>query len=264
VAAWPQSEASLGLWMSGCRPPSEQKRTSSHSRHRPEGEADAEASAPCSKGIRDKSMRRHVLPDWVKRNAERDPGFAVMLFEKESRRAERKYGAHSPQALKLRQQYAVALHQDGQNEKAEAELAAVIARRGLELDAGNEFTQSARFWHARVLYALGRFDDAEHEWREVAGECDRLLGADHQDAIDAHENHAVTLARLDRVAEAEAEMAGVVQKKTAASGTDDAATLGSRTSQAVYLDILGRRPESEAAWRSLADAKSRGARSRSC
>lgn len=66
---------------------------------------------PVLKGIRKKSMRRHVLPDWVKRTAERDPGFAVIPFEKESRRAERKYGAHSTQALKLRQQYAVALHQ---------------------------------------------------------------------------------------------------------------------------------------------------------
>ena len=201
--------------------------------------------------------RRPDLPDWAKRRIARDPAFALYHYDKQSRHASRKYGADAPRTLNVRQEYAVALHRNGESEKAEAELAAVIASRGPAPDVSDEFTRYAKEWHARVLYALGRFDESEREWRELAAECDCLLGPDHPDSIDAHENHALTLARLDRVAEAEAEMAGVVEKKTAVSGSDDTGTLASRTSQAVYLDTLGRHAESEAAWRGLAEAKGR-------
>jgi hypothetical protein len=193
-----------------------------------------------------------------------DPEFALKYYSRAVKRAARKHGPDASQTLNLRQAYAVALSRNGDNEKAEAELAALIARRGLLADAGDgalehakEWLRHAREWHAHVLYDLGRFGEAEPEWRELSAECDRLLGADHPDAIDAHENHALTLARLDRVAEAEAEMAGVVEKLTAANGGDDPGTLGSRTSHAVYLDTLGRRADSEAAWRGLAEAKGR-------
>jgi eukaryotic-like serine/threonine-protein kinase len=202
-------------------------------------------------------MRRPDLPNWAKRRIERDPGFALTYYEKASRAAERKYGVDAPRTLNLRQEYAVALDRTGESEKAEAELAAVLASRGPAPDMSDEFTRYGKEWHARVLYALGRFDEAEREWRDLAAECDRLLGPDHLDSIDAHENHALTLARLDRVAEAEAEMADVVEKKTAANGRDDGATLQSRKSQAIYLTTLGRHAEGEAAWRGLAEAEGR-------
>jgi len=138
-----------------------------------------------------------------------DPEFAVKYYSRAIERAARKHGPDANQTLNLRQAYAVALSRNGENEKAQAELAALIARRELLADAGDgaveharEWLQHAREWHAHVLYALDRFDEAEPEWRELSAECDRLLGAYHPDAIDAHENHALTLARLDRVAEA--------------------------------------------------------------
>jgi tetratricopeptide (TPR) repeat protein len=203
-------------------------------------------------------MADHMFSHLIKQRLERNPHFAVAYYKKESKRAERKYGANATQALNLRQEYAVALHRIGQNEEAEAELAAVIAARvDSSSGVGDEFTRYALTWHARVLYALGRFDEAEPEWRELSTECDRLLGPHHPDAIEAREEHAVTLARLDRVAEAEAEMAVVVEKRSTVNGRDDTATLNSRTSQAVYLDTLDRRAESEAAWRGLAEAKGR-------
>lgn len=218
--------------------------------------SDAGACALLRIGIRSFSVRRY-LASLAKARVEQDPGYAVMYYKRGLRYAERKYGPDAPQALNMLQEYAVALHRSGQSEKAEAELAGVIACRGPAPDMGDEFTRYAKEWHARVLYALGRYDEAEPEWRELAAECDRLLGADHPDAIDAHENHAVTLARLDRVEEAEAEMTGVVERKTAAHGSDDEAVLRSRTNKAVYLSKLGRLAESEAAWRSLAEAKGR-------
>jgi eukaryotic-like serine/threonine-protein kinase len=193
-----------------------------------------------------------------------DPEFAVKYYPHAIKRAARKHGPHANQTLNLRQAYAVALSRNGANEKAEAELTALIARRELMAGASDDAVPHAREWlrharesHARVLYALGRFDEAESEWRELAAECDRLLGTHHPDAIDAHEGHAMTLARLDQVAEAEAEMAGVIQKREAAGGRDDAATVQARTVHAVYLDRLGRRAESEAAWRELAEANGR-------
>lgn len=198
-----------------------------------------------------------MFSDRFKRQIERDPAFAVTYYRKETKHAEHKYGPDSSQALKLRQEYAVALHRTGKSEEAEAELAAVMARRGPAADDSDEFVRYAKSWHARVLSALGRFGEAEDEWRELSQGFDRLLGAQHPDAIDAHENHAVTLAQLDRFAEAEAEMAGVVEKLAAADGSDHEATLLSCTTQAVYLDALGRYTESEAAWRSLAEAKGR-------
>lgn len=188
----------------------------------------------------------------IKRRIQHDPEFAVVFYSSESGRAERKYGADSRQALDLRQEYAVALHRIGKSEKAEAELATVIARRALMPDAGDEFMLYAKRWHAHALFALGRFGEAESEWRELSAGHDRLLGANHPDAIDAHEHHAMTLDKLERFAEAEAEMADVVEKRTGANGSDAAATLQSRTSQAALLDALGRRAESEAAWRELA------------
>jgi hypothetical protein len=197
-----------------------------------------------------------MFAEFTKRHVEHDPEFAVTYYRTRWRRAERKYGAGAPQALNLHLGYAVSLHRAGDNEKAEGELAA-IALRAPASDVADVLTRHARQWHARVLSTLGRFDEAEAEWRELSETCDLLLGADHPDAIDAHENHAVTLALLDRVAEAEMEMAGVVQKWTAANGSDDIGTLQSRTSHAVYLDTLGRHTESEAAWRGLAEAKGR-------
>jgi eukaryotic-like serine/threonine-protein kinase len=221
------------------------------------GDSDAEASRARRKSTRSISVRRPDLPDWAKRRIERDPEFALYHYEKQSGRARRKYGPDAPPTLNLRQEYAVALHRNGDSEKAEAELAAVLASRGPAPDVSDEFTRYGKEWHARVLYALGRFDEAEREWRDLAAECDRLLGPDHPDSIDGHENHALTLARLDRVAEAEAEMAGVVEKNTAAGGSDVVTALRSRTSHAVYLSTLGRLAESEAAWRGLAEAKGR-------
>ena len=208
-------------------------------------------------------MFDRLLKD-ARERLESDPEFAVRYYPRAIKRAARKDGPDASRTLNLRQAYAVALSRNGQNARAEAELAALIGRRQRMIDAGDdaapnarEWLRHARDWHASVLYAQGRFDEAESESGELAAEYDRLLGADHPDAIDAHERHAMTLAELDRVAEAEAEIAEAVSKREAAGGSDDAATVYARTAHAIYLDRLGRHQESEAAWRKLADANGR-------
>lgn len=92
----------------------------------------------------------------------------------------------------------------------------------------------AKAWHARVLFDLRRFDEAELELRRLAEELDHLLGTDDQEAVEVHENHAATLAKLDRMQEAETEMAGVVAKRTAVKGAEDLLTLRARASRAVF------------------------------
>ena len=157
--------------------------------------------------------------------------------------------------LNLRQDRAVALHRNGESDKAEAELATLIAERELTASPGDYAMRHARQWHARVLLDCGRFDEAEPELRRLSEECDRPLGTDDPEAVDMHENHATALAKLNRVGEAEAEMA-VVAKRTAAAAPDDAATLKARSTLALF-DALGRLDDSETAWRELAEAKAR-------
>ena len=82
------------------------------------------------------------------------------------------------------------------------------------LNANDKSARSARIWHARLLYELERFTEAEAEWRELSAEYDRLLGADHSDAIETHEEHAATLAKLDRLAAAEAAWRALVDGLT--------------------------------------------------
>jgi tetratricopeptide (TPR) repeat protein len=193
----------------------------------------------------------------IKRRMQGDPEFAARAFFRLAARAERQRGPDAKQTLNLRQDYAVALRQSGQYEKAEAELSVIIARRELTADTADHGLRHAKLWHSRVLLDLGRFDEAEPELRRLSEECDRILGTDHPDSVDIHANHAVVLAELNRFGEAEEEMAVVVAKRTAAEGPDDAATLHDRTQLAVILDALDRHEASKVLWRELAESKAR-------
>jgi tetratricopeptide (TPR) repeat protein len=205
-------------------------------------------------------MARHMfgkMREKAKLLLENDPEFAVKFYSRAIKRAARDHGPQSPQVLNLRQDRAVAWHRNGESEKAEAELATLIAQRELTADAGDYAVRHAKRWHALVLFDLGRFDRAESESRRLSEEFDRLLGADDAEAIEVHEDHAVALAKLDRMQEAESEMADVVAKRLAAKGPDDVATLRARSSRAVVLDALGRIEESATAWRELAESQAR-------
>jgi hypothetical protein len=97
--------------------------------------------------------------------------------------------------------------------EAEAELAAVIARRELTADAGDISLQLARGWHAQVLLDLGRFEEAEREWRRLSADGQRLLGPGHPDLLSAREHEALALDKLGRFQEAAAPLADVIAKR---------------------------------------------------
>lgn len=102
-------------------------------------------------------MAGEVFERAMKQQMERDPECAAQFYSRHAARAARKRGPDARQTLNLRQDYAVALQRCGEYEKAETELAAVIARLELTADAGDSSLQLARGWHARVLLDLGRF-----------------------------------------------------------------------------------------------------------
>src|SRR6202044_3545672 len=161
----------------------------------------------------------------AKQRVVNDPEMAVEFYSRAIDRVTRKHGPGSLQGLNLRQDRAVALHRNGESEKAEVELARLIAQRELTASSDDHAVRHAKEWHSRVLFDLGRFDEAELELRRLSEELDRLLGTDDQEAVEVHENHAATLAKLDRMQEAETEMAGVIAKRTAVKGADDVVAL---------------------------------------
>jgi hypothetical protein len=89
-------------------------------------------------------MAGGVFERGIKRQMESDPEFAAKVRALSAKRAARKLGPDAKQTLNLRQDYAVALHRCGEYEKAEAELAAVIARRELTADAADDGLQHAK------------------------------------------------------------------------------------------------------------------------
>ena len=171
-----------------------------------------------SKRITDYALRR--WPDGAFR------GYRRMVA-----RYTRRYGPDHWRTLVLRGDYAVALHRHGETEPAEGELAEVI-ERATATDASQAFIHKARTLHARMLFDLRRFADAEREFRALSLECEQRHGSDHPDTVGAHEDHAAALFRLDRLQEAEAEAADVVARRTASQGADSKDTLRARSSHA--------------------------------
>jgi hypothetical protein len=187
----------------------------------------------------------------------RSPDMAVEFYRREITWRTRRYGPDAAQTLISRSHYAVALDRNGESAAAEAELADLIARYDAVGRATDEAAWSARTWHARVLIDLGRYDDAERDWRSLADDGDRALGPADPASLGAHQNHAGVLYELGRLQEGEAELAGVIAAWTAKSGAEGEVTLGARTTRAVMLDALGRIAESESEWRELSDAYDR-------
>jgi hypothetical protein len=88
-------------------------------------------------------MARHMFGKMLEKAKlllENDPEFAVKYYSRAIKSAARDHGPQSPQVLNLRQDRAVAWHKNGESEKAEAELATLIAQR--ELTAGTPFSRA--------------------------------------------------------------------------------------------------------------------------
>ena len=137
---------------------------------------------------------------------------------------------------------------------------ALIAQRELTAGSDDHGVRHAKEWHSRVLFDLGRFDEAELEIAPAVGkELDRVLGTDDQEAVEVHENHAATRwpswtgCRKPRRKWPAWSRNGSGGRR----GADDVVTLRARASRAVCLDALGRIGESATAWRELCESQAR-------
>ena len=174
------------------------------------------------------------------------------LFAKGYWRSALRHGVSDPRTLQMWMEHSVARWKGGDSEAAEAELAELIARFGDVPPPGDQVVRDARLWRGRILSDLGRLDEAERVYRELAQEADRVLGSGDRTSLDAHENHAVVLNKLGRMEQGVAELAEVVALRDATSGTDAKDTLRARRAHAETLSQLGRLEESEKAWREAA------------
>lgn len=198
-------------------------------------------------------MARRV-PEWVKRN----PGLALAIYSGKLKRARRRYGPDSDQALAARRDYGNVLYRCGEMENAVAELSAVIDRRQAGgADVEDTFLREAEIQREHMMLKMGRLEEVEQICRSLSEKYDRGLGLNHPHSIRVHEDHAVALGEMGRLQEAELELADVVARRASRGEGDDAAVLDARTSHAETLWALGRYAEAEIVWSELAEIRER-------
>lgn len=189
------------------------------------------------------------LAEWLLR----DPAVEQGLYSSELKRAIRKYGRNSEQALSIRRDHSMALYRRGQADQGLAELSAVIDCRREGVGGDDDlFLRETEFRRVFLQFKMGRFEAMERESRILSDKYDRLLGSGHPHTVGMHEDHALALSKLGRIREAEAEMVEVVAGRAALGGSEDVATLRARISHAECLSALGRYDEAEVAWGALA------------
>lgn len=150
----------------------------------------------------------------------------------------RKYGPGSNRVNAARMKYAQALFECGEYERARDEFSEVVKqKRAAGLDVRDGFLQGSEIGYGNSQIRLENFEEAEREFREMAGRFDRVLGSGHADSIGMHDSHAMMLFKLGKIKEAEQEAAVVVSRRVAAQDPDAARA---REVHAVYLRALER------------------------
>jgi hypothetical protein len=88
------------------------------------------------------------------------------------------------------------------------------ATSGADTDA----TLKARKNHAEVLSDLGRYQESEAAWKELADAYNRLKGASYPATLDARDMHAQALYELGRMLDAAVEFAQVAEVRESVLG----------------------------------------------
>jgi tetratricopeptide (TPR) repeat protein len=160
-------------------------------------------------------------------------------------------GEQHPDTLACRGNLALALHDLGRLDEAEAENRAVVAVRELVLGADHPDTLTSRGNLALVLRDLGRLTKARAEIRAVVVARRRVLGPDHPDSLASRNNLGLVLRDLGRLNDARAELRAVLAARRRVLGPDHPSTLASRGNLALVLRDLGRLEEAEAETRAV-------------
>lgn len=141
----------------------------------------------------------------------------------------------------------MALFHSGHREEAETEFAEVIACRESKAEGGDEaHLERARQWHARVLYELKRYEEAEPELAALAAGGQGAGSGDEDPARDARRWHAHSLYHLGRLDDAEAEYREVASESDRVLGPDHPESVHRRHIHGKLLAATERYPEAEA------------------
>jgi eukaryotic-like serine/threonine-protein kinase len=126
--------------------------------------------------------------------------------------------------LAIRSRRAAVACEQGEYEKAAAELAAVIsamnARRGARKGTESTVLIHAHRWHLHALGQLGRTAEAEGDLRYLVMASTRQLGPDHASTLRYRQLLVAALWEGGNREAATAEMADVVTRRAAALGPD--------------------------------------------
>ncbi len=129
--------------------------------------------------------------------------------------------------------------------------------RGQALAEDHEEVLELRNRRASALMFLGRYQDAEAEFRQVLDARLRVLGPDHSDTLATRHEIARVLANQGKPADAEAEFRQVLDTQLRVLGPDHPSTLTTRHEIARMLTNQGRPADAEAEFRQVLDARLR-------
>jgi len=104
---------------------------------------------------------------------------------------------------------------------------------------------------------LGRYTQAEAEYRQVLDAQRRVLGPDHRDTLAIRHHLAVVLADQGKTAEAETEYRQILDARLRVQGPDHPETLTTRSHIASVLARQGKNAEAETEYRQVLDAQRR-------
>lgn len=126
--------------------------------------------------------------------------------------------------LAIRSRRAAQLCQQGEYEKAAAELADVIsamdARRGAKKGTDHTVLIHAHRWHLHAVGHLGRPAEAEADLRYLVAASSRQLGPDHESTLRYSELLVAALWEAGDRTTATSEMADIAARRAAALGAD--------------------------------------------
>jgi tetratricopeptide (TPR) repeat protein len=126
-----------------------------------------------------------------------------------------------------------------------------------QLGPENPDTLTNRNEYAQALRGLGRYEEAEREYRAITEISSHVLGPEHRDTLTHRNNLALALYDLKRLEEAEHEHRIVLMLQTKVLGPDHLYTLTSRNNLALTLNKLERLDEAEHGHRAVLELRTR-------
>jgi tetratricopeptide (TPR) repeat protein len=114
-----------------------------------------------------------------------------------------------------------------------------------------------RYQRGAAARFLGRYADAEAEYRQVLDARQRVLGPEHPSTLATRHEIARMMADQGRAADAEAEYRQVLDVKQRVLGPEHPSTLATRYQIAAALADQGRAADAEAEHRQVLDAEQR-------